>query len=199
MSTATLAPPAISFTPKTLRWTCPEFHDLCDAGRFEGRNVILVDGEILEMPQPNPPHNSGVELTREILALAFGPGHWIRVQMALDLALDIDPGPDVAVIVGTARTVTHQPTGALLVVEVSDSTLAYDSGAKVNLYAEGGIAEYCVLDLNGRQLLVWRDPVADPLAPRGHRYATRQTLLPTNAISPLAAPSASIRVADLLP
>jgi len=189
----------VDFTPQTLHWTCSEFHNLCDAGYLEGRNVILVDGEILEMPPPNPPHNSGVELTREVLVNAFGAGHWVRVQMALVLSLDIDPVPDLAVILGSPRTITSQPTGALLVVEVSDSTLAYDCGEKMNLYADGGIAEYWVLDLNGRQLIVWRDPVADTLSPRGHRYATRVTLRPTDSISPLAAPNASIIVGDLLP
>jgi len=55
------------------------------------------------------------------------------------------------------------------------------------------------LDVNGRQLLVFRDPVADPSQPLGHRYATRLTLGPSDAVSPLAAPQASVRVADLLP
>ena len=43
-------------TPQRVRWTCDEFHDVSDSGLFEGRNVILVDGELLEMPAPNPPH-----------------------------------------------------------------------------------------------------------------------------------------------
>jgi hypothetical protein len=85
------------------------------------------------------------------------------------------------------------------VVEVADSTLAYDRGEKSNLYAAGGVADYWVLDVTGRQLLVFRDPVADPAAPRGIRYATAIALGPIAAVSPLATPSAVVRVADLLP
>lgn len=196
-SVATLPnPPSL---PPPVRWTCDQFHAACDSGVFEGQNVILVDGEILEMPPPNPPHNSGVELVCAALRDAFGAGHWIRGQMALDLSLDIDPVPDVAVIVGSPRTVKDQPTTALLVVEVSDSTLATDLGVKTHLYAEGGLLEYWVLDLNGARLHVHRDPIADPAAPRGHRYRSVQSYVPARSVSPLARPTVSIVVAELMP
>ena len=195
---ATVTMPTGGPPPRT-RWTTDLFHATCDAGVFEGRNVILVDGEILEMPAPNPAHNSGVELTRRALDRVFGPAYWLRHEMALDLSLDTDPVPDLAVILGDPRTVTAQPGTALLVVEVSDSTLAYDRGEKSNLYAEGGIADYWVLDLNGRQLLVFRDSQPDPAEPRGFAYRTRLTLGPGDSVSPLAVPAASVAVADLLP
>lgn len=196
-SVATLPNP--SALPPLARWTCDQFHAACDAGVFEGRYVILVDGGILEMPPPDPPHNSGVELVSDALRTAFGPGHWVRGQMALDLSLDTDPVPDVAVIAGTPRTVTTQPTTALMVVEVSDSTLATDLGPKSHLYAAGGIADYWVLDLNGRQLHVYRNPIADAVAPRGYRYAAVQVFGPADAVSPLAKPSTMIRVSEVLP
>ncbi len=185
--------------PPPVRWNCDSFHDACDAGLFEGRNVILVDGEILEMPAPNPPHNTGVELVCEALRAIFHSGYWVRAQMALDLSLNIDPVPDVVVIVGSPRTVTTQPTSALLVVEISDSSFATDIGPKSHLYAEGGQPEYWVLDLNRRQLHVFRDPIVDPSVPRGHRYATVSIFGSTDSVSSLAQPSATVRVADLLP
>ncbi len=198
---STLAVPSHgpSSLPLPLRWSGDQFHAACDSGVFEGQNVILVDGEILEMPAPNPPHNSGVELVRSALQAAFGPGHWIRVQMALDLALDTDPVPDVSVIIGTPRTIQDQPTTALLVVEVSDSTLATDLGLKSHLYAQGGIRDYWVLDLNGGQLHVFRDPLPDANAPRGHRYHSVQQLGSSASLAPLALPGTQISIADLLP
>lgn len=182
-----------------LAWTCEQFHSASDLGAFEGRNVILVDGEVLEMPAPNPPHNSGVELLADALRAAFGPGHWVRVQMGLDLSLSTDPVPDVAVIVGTPRTVTTQPTTALLIVEVSDSTFATDSGPKASLYAAAAIREYWVLDVNGRQLIVHRDPVADAAAPFGFQYATVTALGPADRASPLTLPGAGVLVSEMLP
>ena len=196
---ATVLARPLSGPPVRARLTTDQFHDICDAGVFEGRNVLLVDGEILEMPAPNPDHNSGLELTRRALDRGFGPAYWVRHEMALDLSLDTDPVPDLAVIPGDPRTVRDQPGSALLVVEVSDSTLAYDRGEKSNLYAEGGVADYWVLDLTGRQLLVYRDPQPDPAAPRGFAYRTRLTVGPADSVSPLAAPHAVVPVADLLP
>ena len=110
-----------------------------------------------------------------------------------------DPEPDVAVVSGKAGDYTAHPTTAALVVEVSDSSLRYDTSVKVGVYAAGGIAEYWVVDVNGRQLLVYRDPRPDAAQPHGHVYATQLTFGPNDTVSPLAAPSASILVSDLLP
>ena len=41
------------------RWTCAEFHKVGDKGLFEGENLILIDGEILEMPAAGGPHDVG--------------------------------------------------------------------------------------------------------------------------------------------
>jgi Uma2 family endonuclease len=201
--TALLLPPPVAmpvFVPKPLRWTCEQFHNLGDAGVFEGQSVILVDGEILDMPNPNPPHDTGVTLTMYKLLDVFRVGHFLRVQTGLPTTLDTDPVPDLAVIAGSPRDFsTAHPQTAALVVEVADSSLPYDSGGKSNLYAAAGIRDYWVLDVTGRQLLVFRDAVADPTAPRGHRYATQQTLNVGDTITPLAQPAATIAVADLLP
>jgi Uma2 family endonuclease len=114
------------------------------------------------------------------------------------LGLDIDPMPDVAVIRGGPRDFAQvHPTRADLVVEVSDTTLALDLTEKAELYATAGIADYWVLDLTGRRLLVFRDP--GPLSPGGVGYRTHLTLGPTESVAPLAAPTTSITIADLLP
>ena len=80
---------------------------------------------------------------------------------------------------------------AELVIEVADSSLDFDTNEKRLLYAKAGIREYWVVDINGRRLLVYRDPQAGD-------YATQLALGPADAVSPLAAPAAVVRVADLL-
>jgi Uma2 family endonuclease len=70
---------------------------------------------------------------------------------------------------------------------------------KVGVYAVGGIADYWVVDVTGRQLLVFRDPQPDSTQSHGHGYATQLTLGPNDTVSPLAAPHATIRVVDMLP
>lgn len=192
--------PVPAFVPKPHHWTCKQFNDMGDVGALEGHSVILVDGEILDMPNPNPPHNSLVGIADYALKELFRPGYWVRVQMGLPTGLDTDPVPDLAVVVGSPRDfpTTHPPT-AVLIVEVSDTSLDYDTGPKSHLYAAAGIADYWVVDVNGGQLFVFRDPVADPAAPRGFRYNTTVTLARGQTVTPLAAPTAVVAVADLLP
>ena len=152
---------------------------------------MLIDGVILEEGPMNPPHAITLELVEEAFRAAFGRGWRIRMQSPLVLSQDIDPEPDCAVIAGTPRGASGHPTTADLVVEVADSSLNFDTNDKRLLYARAGIRDYWVVDVNGRQLLVYRDPQAGD-------YATKQTLGPADALSPLAAPAAVVRVADLL-
>ncbi len=186
--------------PSPIRWTVDEFHDLFDDNRFEGRWVILIDGEIVEMPKPKPPHDTGITLTDYLLKGLFHGGHYVRCQCGLPLGLDTDPIPDVAVVIGSPRDhARRHPATAVLVVEVSDTTLAFDRGTKSHLYAAAGIPEYWVLDVTGGESIVFRDPRPAVAAPRGFEYGTVRTLTAADTVTPLAAPSAAIRVADLLP
>jgi Uma2 family endonuclease len=180
-------------------WTVDQFHYLGDLGMFEGRRAMLIDGVIVEEGPMNPPHRLSLELTADAIRTAFGAGWRVCVQMPLVLGQTTDPEPDIAVVAGTVRGATAHPTTASLVVEVSDTSLRYDTTTKVAAYAAGGIRDYWVLDVNARQLLVFRDPQPDPAAPGAHTYATRLTLNATDTVSPLAAPHAAITVADLLP
>jgi Uma2 family endonuclease len=109
----------------------------------------------------------------------------------LILGQDLDPEPDFAVIAGTPRSSSGHPTMADLVVEVADSSLDFDTNEKRLLYARAGIREYWVVDINGRRLRIYRDP-------RGGDYASQLAFGPAEAVSPLAALSATVRVADLL-
>lgn len=87
--------------------------------------------------------------------------------------------------------------GGPLAVEISDTTVLEDRGLKASLYAEAGIADYWVVLLQTRSLVVCRNPGVMPDGSFGYRsvsvYGEQDT------VSPLAAPHAIIRVADLLP
>src|SRR5262249_8990442 len=158
-----------------------------------------IEGEILVMSPQGGPHVVALGLAEAALDAAFGTGFWARTRVPLLLGLATDPEPDVAVVPGGPRDYLDHPTTALLVVEVSDTTLAYDRGDKACLYAAAGIADYWVVDLAHRQLIVLRDPRPDPARTHGTVYSSIQSLASGNSVSPLAAPHASIAVADLLP
>jgi Uma2 family endonuclease len=186
--------------PRPVRWTRDEYIRLCEEGFFYDRRVELIGGEIVEMAAQYDFHGAGVSLTLKALDLAFGPSYWVRPQMTLDLSPNGLPDPDLAVVAGSphgaGRTIQ---TTALLVVEVSDSSLNYDRGTKASLYAAGGIADYWIVNLVQRQLEVYRNPVADASQPFGCRYADRTIHDPGDAVAPLAAPQSPVAVADLLP
>ncbi|HEY7154304.1 MAG TPA: Uma2 family endonuclease [Gemmataceae bacterium] len=187
-------------TPRPYRWTREEFFQMIDLGWFHDKRVELIDGEVMEMAAQLDLHLAAITATQDALRLAFGSGYWVRPQGSLDLSPHGVPSPDLAVIPGShrgaGRTIVKS---ALLVVEVSDTTLAYDRYHKAPLYAAGGIADYWIVNLVQGQLEVYRDPVADSTQLFGFRYGTRTILDPPDVISPLAAPQASITVADLLP
>lgn len=177
--------------PRPLRWTCAMFHRFGDMGVFEGRRPMLIDGVILEQGPMNPPHAITLELVEDVIRTVFGSGWRVRPQLPLVLGHDTDPEPDLAVVAGRPRDAVGHPTTADLVIEVADSSLTFDTTDKRLLYASAGIREYWVVDVNGRRLLVYRDPLAGD-------YATQQVFGPVDSLSPLAAPAATVRVADLL-
>jgi Uma2 family endonuclease len=188
--------------PQPFRWTTEEYYRLSDGGYFYHRRVQLIGGEIIEMPITSDYEAAAITLTDRALVTAFGAAYWVRIRGSLDLVADSVPDPDLAVVPGTPRSWTaipHHPTSALLIVEVGDVTLSFDRHRKGSLYAASRIADYWIVNLVARQLEVHRDPVADCTAPFGYRYADRFILDPGDTVTALAAPQASILVADLLP
>ncbi len=181
------------------RVTVAEFHQQWEEGGFEGRKAMLLDGEVIEMPNPGPPHDQALGLADYCLKAVFTAGYWVRIQQPLLLSLWTDPVPDLAVVAGSPRKNKALPKTALLVVELSDSTLSIDTGIKAALYAAASIADYWVVDLNARSLIVHRNPQVDSDSPRKSAYAEVVVYTETESVSPLAMPNVSISVAEFLP
>lgn len=174
---------------------------MADLGMFQGQRVELIGGEVIQMPPQKNEHAIATGLAEEALEAAFGPAVWIRIQMPLHLQGFSAPEPDLAVVVGRPRdyVATGHPTTALLIVEVSDTTLAYDRRFKASLYAAAGIADYWIVNLVDRQLEVYRNPVPDRRQKYGSGYGDRTILDDDENATPLAAPGARVAVAELLP
>jgi Uma2 family endonuclease len=126
----------------------------------------------------------------------FRPGG----QGPLALDEESEPEPDVAVVPGSFRDyVAGHPSRPVLVVEISESSLALDRDHKGSLYARAGVTDYWIVNLAEQTLEVHRDPEADPAAPFGWRYRSVEVLRDEAFVSPLACASASIRVRDVFP
>ena len=196
---ATLQEPVSTEEPRPYRWSWERYMQAAAAGAFDGRRVMLIDGEVMQMSPMNDPHALGIVFAYERLNKIFDSNFTVRIQMPMRLLGAHDPEPDVAVLAGPSHTNRTHPTSALLVVEVADSSFDYDTQDKGNLYAAAGIADYWVVDVAGQALFVFRDPAPEPNARFGHTYSTRSRLEPTESVAPAAAATASVRVADLLP
>lgn len=180
-------------------WTRREYDRMAEAGILApDERVELLEGEIITMTPQHGPHAASIGLVEAALRRAFGSTHWIRIQSPLIMDPDSEPEPDLAVVPGSPREyVQEHPRTALLVVEVSDTTVDKDRRYKTRVYARSGIQEYWIVNLAERCLEVYRDPVAAP----GHAssYRSSQKLSPSDSLAPLAAPGATVTVAELLP
>jgi Uma2 family endonuclease len=169
-------------------------------GLFDRQRVELIEGQIVNMSPMGSEHATTVTLTAHAVERAFGDGYFTRWQMPFGVGESSDPEPDVAVIAGEVRdyTTTH-PTSAVLIIEVADTSLAYDRTEKASLYAKAGVMEYWIVNLINRQLEVHRTPVPARESPYGFRYVDKTIFTATEHVTPLAFPAVVIAVADLLP
>ena len=184
---------------KTRRWSRLEFERLIDLGVFQpGDPIELIGGELMVAEPQGAPHYTSIQKTARVLERAFGPSWNVRTQGPMGLDEESEPEPDVAVVPGEPEDYgSAHPSRADLVVEVSESSLAFDRGHKGSVYARAGILDYWIVNLVDRVLEVYREPAPDAAAPFGARFAQREILDPSRQVSPLAAPEASIQVRDL--
>ncbi|HEV3439561.1 MAG TPA: Uma2 family endonuclease [Gemmata sp.] len=198
MTTATISPPQAEVGPHPLTWTTEQYYKLGELGFFQGKRVELIYGEIFEMSPINWFHTVGTTKVGDVLRVIFAGQGWINTQNPLAMT-DSHPQPDVSVIPGRIADYADHPQRAMLIVEVSDTTLFYDTTTKAELYATAGVPEYWVLDLDGKRLLVFRDPVQLPKGLGASAYQTHFSLGSTETIAPLAVPNGNITVSELLP
>jgi len=165
-----------------------------------GEALELIGGELVSAERQSPWHYAAIRKTARALVAAFGPGWDVRQEGPLALDDESEPEPDVAVVPGEPEdyAIDH-PSHAVLAVEVAESSLRVDRLHKGSLYARAGLADYWVLNLVARVLEVYREPVADPSAPFGWRYAHREALDLAARVTPLAASGSSMSVSRLFP
>jgi Uma2 family endonuclease len=186
---------------KTRRWKRVEYDRLIEVGFFlPGDPVELVGGQLIVAEPQGSRHFAAIQAVEAALRTAFGPRWQVRGQGPLALDDESEPEPDVAVVPGSFRDyVAEHPARPVLVVEVSESSLALDRDHKGSLYARAGLAEYWILNLNDRSLEVYRNPGPDPDAAFGWRYLSLETVSGDALVEPLAMPGQRVRIADLLP
>jgi len=181
------------------KFTREEYHRLVQSGILrEDERVELIEGDIVPMAPISPEHATQTLGLYERVRRLFGRGYHVRIQCPLALG-ESEPVPDIAVVKGELTDYKHaHPTHAVLVIEVAQSSLSYDHTVKTSLYAKGDISEYWIIDLEHRQLEVYREPIESPDSLFGYTYRLRLLLQPSDTIAPLEKPTRIVRVAHLL-
>ncbi len=143
-------------------WTVDEYEQMIEKGILtEDDRVELIKGEIVEMAAIGPRHAMCVMRLDELFHELLRRTVLISVQNPIRLPDYSEPEPDLALLKRRSDEYSHEHPKAddiLLLVEVSDSTLATDRRVKVPLYAEAGIAEVWLVNLDKDVVEVYSEP-----------------------------------------
>jgi Uma2 family endonuclease len=149
--------------PARRRFDIDAYYRMAEAGVLgDSRRVELIDGEIIDMAAIGSPHAEVTNRLGRLFSRALrDEAALVNVQSPLRLDAFNEPEPDVMILRPRAGgyRVSH-PTAAdvLLLVEVSETSLAYDRGVKLALYAKFGAQEVWIVDLLGGAVEVYREP-----------------------------------------
>lgn len=186
---------APSVPTEPTRMTVEHYLGLVEAGVLTVYDrVELLEGVVVAMTPSNPPHAAAVARANQALLRVIGERAHLRPQLSLVLRRSV-PEPDLAVVPGSADDYdTAHPTTALLVIEVSDSSLKQDRLSKAAIYAAAGIPEYWIVNLRDDVVERMRDP--DRAAAR---YRDVRSVARGETLELVALPGASVVVSELLP
>jgi Uma2 family endonuclease len=180
--------------PAPYRFTREEFYRMWESGLFSDKRVELLDGEIITMPPQNPPHAGTTSRLAAVLIRSLGRNFTVRTQAPIVLNDWSEPEPDVAICRFDADDYRYEHPKAsdvLVVIEVAQSSLAYDRRRKTEAYAASGIPEYWITNLIDNRIEVFSDP--DPVA---QRYRQERLVFHGDILT--LPGGASLAVADIL-
>jgi Uma2 family endonuclease len=132
-----------------------EYDRMVELGLFERERVELIRGMLVEMAPIGPPHADPIDfLNRRFVRAIADERAVVRIQQPFAASDDSEPEPDLS-IVPPGRYGDDHPDRAFLIVEVADSSLAYDRETKGPLYAESGVPEYWIVDVAAQRIEVY--------------------------------------------
>jgi Uma2 family endonuclease len=177
-------------------WTVDEYRRMTETGILNpDERVELIDGQIISMSAKNPPHAATNLCAADYLRSLLAGLALIRIQDPIALSYNSEPEPDIAVVQIDPRLYQDfhpGPDNILLLVEIADTTLETDRKRKAPAYAKAGITDYWILDVNTRQVYVFREP--------GEANYRQETVFnEDDVLSMLAFPEIEVRISQLFP
>lgn len=148
--------------PTPYKWTNEQYDRMIEVGILkEDERVELIRGEIVEMAPIGLPHEACVIRLTKLFEKKFGEVALVSVQNSILLPNTSRPQPDITLLRWRDDFyLTRRPTpeDVILLIEVSDSTLADDRAEKVPLYAEAGVSEVWLVNLRVGAVEVYSEP-----------------------------------------
>jgi Uma2 family endonuclease len=156
--------------------------------------VELIDGEILVMSPIGNRHSLAVSTALHMIVKTAGDDVFLWVQSTLFLDKYVVPEPDLALLRPRNDYASERPGAkdVLLIIEVADSSLEYDTSVKLSTYAILGIPEYWVADLRDNRLFAYSQP-------HGDTYSVVHELHRGESLAPTALPQTQFPVSVFLP
>lgn len=183
-----------AFTPARMRITTDRYQKMVAVGVLTKYDRIeLIEGELLQMAPIGAKHAALTARLTRLFNLAVGDSAVVFPGGPVNLGDFSEPQPDIVLLKHRADYYSSGIPGAadvLLLIEVSDSTLAFDQGDKLALYARYGVPEYWIIDVEGRRIITHREPTANG-------YARKFESAAANAVAPQAFPNVTIVVREL--
>jgi Uma2 family endonuclease len=177
-------------------WSVDEYHRMIEAEILTTDDQVeLIEGQIIQMSPQQPPHAATTQRASDYVRELLAGKATIRVQLPITLRPNSEPEPDIAVVRIDAREYLNghpTPDDIFLLIEVADATLRRDCQQKARAYAKAKIADYWVIDVNSRQVYVFREP--------GDETYQQEIILKEDAtFSLLAFPDVEVQIAQLFP
>ncbi len=185
---------SVVLVPERMRISAERYQKMIATGVLgKYDRVELIEGDILEMPPIGWPHSAVTAHLTKLFVLAAGDAAVVSPGGSIVLGDFSQPQPDLMLLKYRKDFYSGQyPTASdvLLLVEIADSSLAFDQSTKRALYARYGAAEYWVVDLRGQHVYVYWEPTANG-------YAQALELSGNATASPRALPLVQIPVGTL--
>ncbi|MBD1852967.1 Uma2 family endonuclease [Cyanobacteria bacterium FACHB-502] len=179
---------------KAKQWTVDDYHRMIKAGILtEGDRVELLEGQIIEMNPQLPPHAATTQRAFRYLDRLLETIAYVRMQLPVTLKPKSEPEPDIAIVRIDPDEYGDRhpaPDEIFLIIEVADSTLLSDRQQKAPIYAKAGIPDYWILDVNARQVYVFREPMQEG-------YQQEVIVDANRVLAPLAFPDIEIPLNQL--
>ncbi len=173
-----------------LAWTVDDLDRMTAAGLLpEGGGIELLWGELIPIAAKGIRH----EVVRTILLDWFISKRPSGILVASEMGWRPAPNayfePEIMLFTRSATVPTMPGADVLLLIEVADTSLAYDTTLKAAAYAKLGIRDYWVVAATMLETRVFRDPSPDG-------FAAPFVVTAADIVTPLLLPELAIRMAD---